>query len=80
MRRLFRSCCLGLFFVVGCSSTNADLADPSTDEDEVRTAECPSTFSLDLDKPAIFARTPTKSLDGCVGRAKPPPAEQAPET
>ena len=53
-----------LFGATGCAGTADDSSDPSTSEDAVRTSECPAAFTLGLDKPEIFARTPTKFHTG----------------
>lgn len=53
---------LALVGTLGCSSPPSE--EVSSGEDEIRTATCPATFSLDLDKPAIYTRAPTKDHDG----------------
>lgn len=48
--------------VVGCSTEAASTTNAG--EDEVRTADCPTEFTLELDKPEISSRAPTKYYDG----------------
>lgn len=54
---------IALLTAVGCSSNASD--DPAGgSEDDVVTAQCPASFELDLAKPEIYTRTPTKYYDG----------------
>jgi hypothetical protein len=61
MRRLLA---VAVLFATGCAGAADD--DSSTDEAAIRTDSCPATFELEVDKPKIFARTPTKALDGAA--------------
>jgi hypothetical protein len=45
-----------------CASSTADPGAPGVDE--IRTETCPTEFKLELEKPEIFARTPSKTHDG----------------
>ena len=47
----------------GCSADSTPAEDGSA-ADEVRTASCPTTFKLDLAKPAVYKNTPTRYYDG----------------